>query len=836
MEENMEKNKSIRAAMENHDSLADGLNAFNVNAKTRRQIFWGTGMTAAEEKEMVLEMNAGFRQALLRRALQGRNQVFQGPRYIQSEKGSYFYRGNILEAVMEAQEAGYITKEDAELYVLSCLLYTDELRNVMLSSISEGLLSYLIKKEDPFLTREDAGHGSYSSSGFANPLMGGTMNMSMSAPAGMGRNSAPPGMGMGMAMKSAPNAFAPMPSPSAPPRSSVGNAPTAGAPVPEKKGFAQGLMSKLSRLPQALSRPSSGGNSTAMNAPASAKGGRPLKAERAAEARMPSPNYSRDADENIPDFLHASTESHGYAMADEDYVMADENSGMDGQAFGMAEQAYGMGGPSPSMGMPTNDDEKEDPFNTSEYNDIRENSFQSAAVSPLSTFSISVDTASYTKLKYDILHGRRIEKDQVRIEELVNYFSYDYSEDREEDAPFIISTAYTACPWNREHRILRVGIRADDAQEKPDTNFVLVADVSGSMLSLNKLPLALNAYADMLENLGERDRISLLYYADGNGIVLDGIACANKGQILDGLAEVLFRAGGGTNGSLGLNTAYSIAEKHFQPGGVNRVLIATDGDFNIGRSSSSAMRSIVEEGRDKGIYLTILGYGFENLKDNKMETMSKHGNGNYHFVGDIQDAKKALAWEASGTLIPVADDVKIQIEFNPESVLEYRLLGYENRLLKAEDFDNDEVHASSIGAGKCVTALYEIVPAGAAPTIPAPRLKYTSRSSTGSDEICTISLRLKPANSHVTHEPSRLMEKPVKPEEFQAVPDANTALSLAAAEFGLVLRNSMHKGTSSLSGAEALAEAVRKDADNGQAEDLAKLIATLKKQSASRKS
>ena len=494
-----------------------------------------------------------------------------------------------------------------------------------------------------------------------------------------------------------------------------------------------------------------------------------------------------------------------------------------------AEEAGAMMDMVPDVWGP---DAVEEPWNTAEYRAIDENRFKSAALSPLSTFSIDTNTAGYTKIKYDILDGYPIEKDEVKIEEMINYFNFNYNDDRNGDEPFIISTNYTVCPWNRDHNILRIGVKADGLIEKPETNFVLVTDVSGSMMIVNKLPLALSAYADMLDNLGSNDTVSLIYYASGNGVVLDNVKCSEKDKIYSGLAEVLFSAGGGTNGSLGLTTAYDLAKKGYIENGVNRVLIATDGDFNIGRTSEGEVKSIVEQGRKDGIYLCLLGFGAENLKDNKMEVMAKYGNGNYHYIGDMEDAWKALVQEADSTLIPVADDVKIQVEFNPGMVSEYRLVGYENRLLNAEDFNDDNVNAGDIGAGKAVTVLYEIVPAGTDESGSGQALKYSQTVSTGdTDELCTVSIRYKGINSEKTGEASQLIEKAVMGEDFTDVPDPNTALALSVAEFGMVLRDSEYKGTSSLTGAMKIAEAVYAENGNWMAKEHAEMISKLIRQS-----
>ena len=516
------------------------------------------------------------------------------------------------------------------------------------------------------------------------------------------------------------------------------------------------------------------------------------------------------------------------AVLDEDVLVDVAEEVLPMMGYEQEDSEDSMNGDVEAGGMET----EEEYFNTSEYNVIKENGFHSVSASPLSTFSIDVDTAGYTKVKYDILQGREIPKDEVKIEELINYFNFDYTADRIGNDPFIISTQFTSCPWNNEHQLLRIGIRADDLQDKPDTNFVMVADVSGSMLSLNKLPLALNAYADMLEGLDGSDKVSLMYYADSDGVILDGVACDEKDKIYEGLADTLFSAGGGTYGEAGLNTAYSMAKESFIENGVNRVLIATDGDFNIGRTSSSDMKDIVEAGRKEGIYLTILGYGFENLKDNKMETMAENGHGNYHYIGDVADARKALVEEAASTLIPVADDVKIQVEFNPENVQEYRLIGYESRLLQAEDFNNDKVNASEIGAGKSVTALYEIVPVGAGAETSTEKLKYTSIQSNGGDDICTVAVRCKPINSSITGAASERIEKAVSKDEYVEIPDDSTALAISLAEFGMVLRDSEFRGTACLSSALAIAEAVAEDTRDPLAVSYAELLATLKENSA----
>jgi len=509
-------------------------------------------------------------------------------------------------------------------------------------------------------------------------------------------------------------------------------------------------------------------------------------------------------------------------------VFGGADSGINSMTYESAE----MDDYSPSQSLGGYDDDYT--YKTAEYNVIDENGFKVAKSSPLSTFSIDVDTAGYTKLKYDILNGygiNEIDKDEVKIEELINYFNFDYSNNKDisADAPFTISTDYTICPWNDEHKILRVGIKANEATDDIHSNFVIVADVSGSMMSLRKLPLALSAYADMLDNLGSDDTVSIIYYADGTGVILEGESCKNKEAIYNGLAETYFAAGGGTNGAVGLDTAYDLARKNFVDGGVNRILLATDGDFNIGRTSSGELKDIVEDGRKKGVYLTILGYGYDNIKDDKMETMAENGNGNYHYIGDVYDARKSLVTEASATLIPMADDVKIQVEFNPATVNEYRLIGYESRMLEAEDFNNDKVDAGEIGAGKSVTALYEIVPVGVTGSNTVPDLKYSNvESTTDSDDICTVSVRYKDINSSILGAKSNLVQTVVSSNDFNDSPTTSTALAMAVAEYGMTIRDSEHKGTSTLESAEEIATKVYKNTQNTEVGELIMLINKLK--------
>lgn len=434
-------------------------------------------------------------------------------------------------------------------------------------------------------------------------------------------------------------------------------------------------------------------------------------------------------------------------------------------------------------------------FNTEEYNAEKETGFAKASVSPLSTFSADVDTASYSNLRRMIEEGRSLEEipeGAVRIEEILNYFDYDYNLP-EGDEPFGVTTQMADCPWNEDNKLLVIGLKSEeiDFSESSSSNLVFLLDVSGSMDEQDKLPLLQRAFGVLAENLTEKDRVSIVTYAGDDRVLLEGVHGDETEKIRDVLNDL--EAGGSTNGSKGIETAYELAEEYFIEGGNNRVILATDGDLNVGTTSESELVNLIEEKRESGIYLTVLGFGTGNIKDNKMEALADNGNGNYAYIDSLGEAKKVLVEEMGATLVTVAKDVKLQVEFNPEKVSEYRLIGYENRRLDTQDFEDDTKDAGEIGAGHTVTALYEIVPAqGGAKT--ESDLKYSETVTNGSDEWLTVSVRYKEPEEEV----SILLEYPVDESVYTENPSDDWKFAAAAAEFGLVVTDSDYKGEASL--------------------------------------
>ncbi|MCI8658967.1 MAG: VWA domain-containing protein [Lachnospiraceae bacterium] len=452
-------------------------------------------------------------------------------------------------------------------------------------------------------------------------------------------------------------------------------------------------------------------------------------------------------------------------------------------------------------------------FNAEEYSYISENGYKNVAEDPLSTFSVDVDTASYGNIRRMLQEGSSIPADAVRIEEMINYFHYDYPKPEGEE-PFSVTTEYTDCPWNEEHRLLMIGLQAKkiDFDNRPLSNLVFLLDVSGSMYSDDKLPLVQKAFAMLVDNLDQRDRVSIVTYAGYESVVLDGVPGNKKRKIVAALQDL--EAGGFTAGEAGIEKAYELAEKNFIPGGNNRVILATDGDLNVGISSESGLIRLIKEKKKSGVHLSVLGVGTGNIKDNKMEALADNGNGNYNYLDSLYEAKKVLVDEMGGTLITVAKDVKIQVEFNPEYVAGYRLVGYENRLLRNEDFNNDRVDAGEIGAGHTVTALYEIIPGGAG----GQTLKYqTSPKLSGSSELLNVSLRYKAPNG----DKSKLMEHPVEADSYCENMSEDLMFASAVAEFGMVLRDSENRGSATLKSVMELAEScVHADSDDYRKEFL----------------
>lgn len=434
-------------------------------------------------------------------------------------------------------------------------------------------------------------------------------------------------------------------------------------------------------------------------------------------------------------------------------------------------------------------------FNTEEYHAETETAFAKTSVSPLSTFSADVDTASYSNLRRMIEDGYSLDeipKGAVRIEEILNYFDYDYNLP-EGNEPFGVTTQIADCPWNEENKLLAIGLKSEeiDFSESGSSNFVFLLDVSGSMNDRDKLPLLQRAFGVLAENLTEKDRVSIVTYAGYDRILLEGISGDETEEIRDVLNDL--EAGGSTNGSKGIETAYELAEEYFIEGGNNRVILATDGDLNVGTTSESELVELIEEKRENGIYLTVLGFGMGNLKDNKMEALADNGNGNYAYIDSLGEAKKVLVEEMGATLVTVAKDVKLQVEFNPEKVSEYRLIGYENRRLDAQDFEDDTKDAGEIGAGHTVTALYEIVPTVEGDEVESD-LKYSETVTNGSNEWLTVSIRYKEPEG----EESILMEYPVDEASYTENPSDDWKFAAAAAEFGLVVTDSSFQGEASL--------------------------------------
>ena len=437
-------------------------------------------------------------------------------------------------------------------------------------------------------------------------------------------------------------------------------------------------------------------------------------------------------------------------------------------------------------------------YNTEEYEAIHESGFREVTHNALSTFSIDVDAASYSNLRRFINQGQLPPKDAVRIEEMVNYFDYEYTAPTN-DTPFSIITELSACPWNESHQLLHIGLQGQEipVQDLPPSNLVFLLDVSGSMDTPNKLPLLKSAFRLLVNQLRPQDRVAIVVYAGAAGVVLPSTSGAEKETILSALNNL--QAGGSTAGGEGIRLAYELAQENFQQGGNNRIILATDGDFNIGASSNAAMERLVEEKREEGVFLTTLGFGIGNYKDSKMELLADKGNGNYAYIDNIQEAKKVLVSEFGGTLFTIAKDVKLQLEFNPALVKAYRLIGYENRALANEDFHNDRKDAGELGAGHTVTAMYEIIPAGSddnSQLHPIDALKYQKRSdkpkAAHADELLTLKLRYKLPNSDT----SQLLEQIVKDQTtlLEQTSD-NFRFAAAVAGFGMLLRDSEFKGS-----------------------------------------
>ena len=468
--------------------------------------------------------------------------------------------------------------------------------------------------------------------------------------------------------------------------------------------------------------------------------------------------------------------------------------------------------------------------NTEAYDRIVDNSFLRADKEPLSTFSIDVDTASYANVRRFLNRGVLPPKDAVRIEEMINYFPYDYATPTEGKA-FAARVEIAACPWAPDHRLARIGLKGKEikVEKRPAANLVFLLDVSGSMNDANKLPLLKSAMRLLVEKLGENDRVAIVVYAGAEGLALPPTRCDHKGEILSALDQL--QAGGSTNGGAGIVLAYDVASRNFIPGGTNRVILCTDGDFNVGLTSQGELTRLIEEKAKSKVFLSVLGFGDGNLKDATMEKLADLGNGNYAYIDSLREAKKVLVEQMSGTLVTIAKDVKIQVEFNPAKVAAFRLLGYENRLLAARDFNDDRKDAGEIGAGHTVTALYELIPPGkdgdVALAPPVDDLKYSRAKAappadvpaSASAESLTVKVRFKAPEGDV----SKLIEQGfVDPGDTTPSPDFRFASAVAA--FGMLLRDSPYKGDSSYARVLSWAEEARGTDPSGYRQEFLDLV------------
>jgi Ca-activated chloride channel family protein len=446
--------------------------------------------------------------------------------------------------------------------------------------------------------------------------------------------------------------------------------------------------------------------------------------------------------------------------------------------------------------------------NTEAYSHIDENPFLEIARAPLSTFSIDVDTASYSNTRRFLRDGQLPPKDAVRIEELINYFTYDYPQPVG-DAPFSVTAEISEAPWNPSHRLVHIGLQGKriPMENMPPANLVFLLDVSGSMNEARKLPLVKSAMKMLAEQLTARDRVAMVVYAGSSGLVLPSTGGDRKGEILAAIDRL--EAGGSTNGGEGIELAYKIAQENFIKGGVNRVLLATDGDFNVGVTSEGELARLIEEKRQSGVFLSVLGFGTGNVKDSTMEKLADKGNGNYAYIDTLGEARKVLGEQIGGTLFTIAKDVKIQVEFNPRQAAAYRLIGYENRLLRDQDFNDDAKDAGEIGAGHTVTALYEVVPVGQKFENPGiDPLKYQQpvqpSEMSNSNELMTVKLRYKPP----TQNESKLVTVSLADSKAKlSSASENFKFASAVAAFGMLLRDSKYKADASYNEVLALARA-----------------------------
>ena len=464
------------------------------------------------------------------------------------------------------------------------------------------------------------------------------------------------------------------------------------------------------------------------------------------------------------------------------------------------------------------------PFNTEDYSPIEENIFHKALNSPLSTFAIDVDAASYSNMRRFITNGQLPPKDAVRIEEMINYFHYEYPQPTGED-PFSINTELARCPWNENHWLVQIGLQGKriPVKDLPASNLVFLLDVSGSMDQANKLPLVKSAMRMLVDQIRPEDRIAIVVYAGAAGLVLPSTNGDQKEKIINALDQL--QAGGSTAGGQGIQLAYKVAQDNFIKGGNNRIILATDGDFNVGPSSNGEMERLIEQKRQTGIYLTVLGFGMGNYKDSKMEILADKGNGNYAYIDNILEAKKVFVNEFGGTLFTIAKDVKIQVEFNPAVVQSYRLVGYENRKLNNEDFNNDKKDAGELGSGHTVTAIYEIIPVGVDDTTnssvdPLKYQQHTVNNLRNTGEVMTVKLRYKKPDEEVSKLIQQVVKNTIeKPDQLSE----NLRFSSAVASFGMLLRDSEFKGNATYDMVIRMAKSAKGTDEEGYRAEFIKL-------------
>ncbi len=468
-------------------------------------------------------------------------------------------------------------------------------------------------------------------------------------------------------------------------------------------------------------------------------------------------------------------------------------------------------------------------MNTEEYDRIQENGFKSVADTPLSTFSIDVDPASYSNMRRFINRGELPPADAIRTEELVNYFSYDYPKPTGND-PVKITVEAGTCTWNTAHRLVRIGLKAKEipTEQLPASNLVFLIDVSGSMWGANRLDLVKSSLKLLVNNLRNKDKVAIVTYAGSAGVKLEATSGGDKQKIREAIDELT--AGGSTAGGAGIHLAYQIAKKNFISDGNNRIILCSDGDFNVGVSSAEGLEQLIEKERKSGVHLTVLGYGMGNYKDKKIQVLAEKGNGNHAYIDNLQEANRVLVGEFGATLHTVAKDVKLQVEFNPSQVQAYRLIGYESRLLKDEDFNNDAKDAGDMGAGHTVTAFYEVIPAGVKNEYvgKVDDLKYQKKEKmtlkpTGSDELLTVKLRYKVPDKDV----SRKMELPFVDNKGDSV-SSDFRFASAVAMFGQLLRDSDFKGTADYDKVIKLAKQGLNNDERGYRREFIRLVEAAK--------